>query len=81
MSCGVQMTPEKRTRKHAPGGVPSVVPDCCWDCWTTMSTYQRILVVIAIRDRLVGGVLAEMAAALDRLDQSKDGDSDNDWRG
>ena len=45
-----------------------------------MSVYQRVLVVIAIRDRNVGGVLSELAAAIDRLDQSRDDDGGDTWK-
>jgi hypothetical protein len=79
MSCGVQLKPEKKKRAHVEGGVPSMV-EMCWSCFATMSAYQRALIVIAVRDRLVGGVLSELAAAIDRLDQSRDDDDGDTWK-
>lgn len=79
MSCGKPLTPENRTQKHGKNSVPSVV-DCCYDCWSPISPEKRILIVIAIKDRNVGGVLSELAAAIDRLDQSRDNDDGDTWK-
>lgn len=80
MSCGKPLTPEMNRQKHGGNSTPMLV-DCCWECWTSMTSYQRCLIVIAIQDRQVGGVLAEMAAALDRLDQSRvDDGPGEDWK-
>lgn len=80
MSCGKAVNANTRAQAHGGNSVPSVIPDVCWKCWTTMNVYQRILIVIAIRDRNVGGVLSELAAAIDRLDQSRDDDDGEEWK-
>lgn len=80
MSCGKPLTPANRKQKHGPNGVPTMV-DCCWDCWSPIAPDKRVLITIAVRDRLAGGVLSEMAAALDRLDASRSEDDPGDnWR-
>jgi hypothetical protein len=80
ISCAKKLTPEVKSQKHGKNATPTAVP-CCWDCWSTMSAYQRSLITIAITDRLPGGVLAEMAAALDRIDLSKmDEEPGEDWK-
>lgn len=80
MGCGKLLAPGTKKQNHGKGSVPSVL-DCCWDCFTTMSVHQRLMVVIAARDRAAGGVLSEMAAALDRLDQSRHEDEPGeDWK-
>lgn len=80
MSCGKPVTEKSRAQGASGNVVPIAVPDLCWQCWTTMSVYHRVLVVIAIRDRNVGGVLSELAAAIDRLDQSRDDDDGDTWK-
>ncbi|CAB4191075.1 hypothetical protein UFOVP1229_4 [uncultured Caudovirales phage] len=79
MSCGKLLTPENRTQKHGKNSVPSVVA-CCYDCWSPISPDKRILITIAVMDRNVGGVLSELAAAIDRLDQSRDDDDGDTWK-
>lgn len=73
LSCGIELRPEKKCRDRAAGKVPTIV-DSCWNCWSSMTASQRMLIAIAIKDRFVGGVLAEMAAALDRLDLARNED-------
>lgn len=80
MSCSKKLTPETKSQKHGKNAVPSCI-ECCWDCFSSMSAYQRILIAIAVKDRLPGGVLSEMAAALDRIDLARmDEEPGEDWR-
>lgn len=80
MSCGKPLTPELRRQKNGGNAVPSVV-QCCWGCWSSISADRRIIITIAVMDRNVGGVLSELAAAIDRLDQSRDDDDPGEnWK-
>ena len=79
MSCGKLLTEANRKQAHGKLSVHPVV-ECCWECWSPISPEKRILIVIAIKDRNVGGVLSELAAAIDRLDQSRDDDDGDTWK-
>lgn len=80
MSCGKKLTEANRKQAHGGNSVPVPV-QCCFACWTQLGVYHRLLVTIACKDRQIGGVLSEMASALDRLDQSRSEDEPGeDWK-
>lgn len=56
-SCGNR----SRSRRRAPSDI-----ECCDECWRTMKTHDKLELMIAIRDRSDGGVLAEAADLINR---------------
>lgn len=78
MSCGQPLSEKERRQRNGPNRVPSIV-DCCWSCWTSISPDKRIMITIAVQDRRCGGVIAEVAAAIERFDQSRDDDLGDSW--
>jgi hypothetical protein len=45
-------------------GVPDDV-NCCASCWRRMTVYERIKVVIAVRDRQLGGAVQLVASMIE----------------
>ena len=63
MSCGRDLSPITMwgivcsVKHHVPDEV-----DCCSRCWGQVPKHERIKIVIAIRDRQMGGVISLIAA-------------------
>lgn len=71
MSCCVDLDP--RIRRRVPISI-----ECCAHCWRKVPVTDRLKLFIAVRDRLPGGVMAEMACAASTFVELKNATESDD---